>query len=124
MRRALCGGFLVAMLTLPLGAGEKLIMRVSPEMSRAPGRVVVRTTIEKDPDNRALAIVAESADYYRSSTVQLNGDRAARTAVFQFGSLPSGEYRVSAWLLGTGDTVRATVYRAVIVWTAFEGPPP
>lgn len=92
-----------------------MTMSVSPQVSFAPGRVVVRATIEKDEQNRAVEFVAESTDFYRSSTRHLDGDRAAKTTVVEFRSLPRGDYRVSARLLGPGDEIRAIVQRAVIV---------
>jgi hypothetical protein len=115
MRLTLCGCALLAMSIGPAGAADKLRMNVSPEVSFAPGRIVVRATIERDPANRAVEIVAESPEYYRSSTVHLNGDHAARTTEVQFGGLPRGNYNVSARLLGQGDEVLAWVDRAVIV---------
>ena len=47
-----------------------------------------------------LQIVAESDEYYRSSDIQLDGERSARTTLAYFNSVPSGVYKVSASLLG------------------------
>ena len=58
--------------------------------------------IEADQDNRAVEIIAESADFYRSSEIQLEGDKAPRTTNFEFRSLPPGTYEVRALLIGTG----------------------
>ena len=79
-----------------------MTVKVSPAVAFAPANLIVRTMIEADADNRAIAIVAESADFYRSSEIQLDGDRAARTNTFEFRSLPSGTYQVKAMLIGTG----------------------
>ena len=86
----------------PLGAGERLALKVSPAVSFAPANLVVRTTIQADAANRAVEIVAESNDFYRSSEVELDGENAPRTNMFEFRSLPSGTYEVRATLLG-GD---------------------
>src|SRR5689334_18557855 len=90
--RACVLGILMAITSLPLGAGERITMKVSPAVAFAPANLVVRATIEADADNRAVEIVAESPDFHRSSEIQLEGDRAARTTTFEFRSLPPGTY--------------------------------
>src|SRR3954467_12660498 len=68
VRAALCGFFIFAAI-LSLGAGERITMQVSPRVSLAPANLVVRTMIEANESNRALEIVAESGDFYRSSQI-------------------------------------------------------
>ena len=92
-----------------------MTVKVSPAVAFAPANLIVRTMIEADADNRAIAIVAESADFYRSSEIQLDGDRAARTNTFEFRSLPSGTYQVKAMLIGTGAEPRATIRQQINV---------
>ena len=82
-------------------------MKASPEISFAPALLTVRTVIEPDADNRALEIVIDSEDFYRSSLIQLEGDQAPRTSVVQFRSVPGGSYMISARLLGQGGESRA-----------------
>ena len=88
--------------TLPTGAGERISVKVSPSVAFAPANLVVRTMIQADQDNRAVEIIAESADFYRSSQIELEGDKAPRTTMFEFRSLPPGTYEVKALLYGTG----------------------
>src|SRR5262249_20185377 len=97
-RSMLIGVLLVSSAPFHTGAKEKLTLRVSPAVAFAPANLVVRTTIEADPDNRAVQIRAESDDFYRSSEMQLNGDSAPRTTMFEFRSLPPGTYEVTAAL--------------------------
>jgi hypothetical protein len=113
-RGILCGLMLAAS-GLTVGAGEKFTMRASPEVSFAPAHLTVRTVVEPDPDNRALEIIIDSADFYRSSLIQLEGDQAPRTSVVEFRSVPGGSYMISARLLGQGGESRAYVRRAVDV---------
>ena len=87
---------LAVLTTTVVGAGEPLSIRVSPAISFAPANLVIRTSIEPDAINRAMEVVADSDGFYRSSTIQLDGDRAPRTTTFEFRSLPSGEYDVTA----------------------------
>jgi hypothetical protein len=99
--RAVFGGLLlISAAAFPLGADEPISMKVSPAVAFAPANLVVRATIQSDADNRAVEIIAESSDFYRSSEIQLEGDKAARTSTFEFRSLPPGTYEVRATLYG------------------------
>jgi hypothetical protein len=70
-----------------------------------------------------LRVVAESDDFYRASEVELDGDRAARTNVFEFRSLPSGSYEVTAILLGADRRARASVRtRVSVIASGFNRP--
>ena len=121
MLRACFLGIMMAAATLPVGAGERMTMKVSPAIAFAPANLVVRTTIEADAGNRAIEIVAESPDFYRSSEIQLEGDKAARTTTFEFRSLPSGTYEVRAKLLGADGQARAAVRQQVNVIASGAG---
>jgi hypothetical protein len=94
--------FLVTSITTPLGAVEPIAMRVSPSVSFAPANLIVHAMVETSANNRAVLIEAESEDFYRSSELPLDGDRAPRTSMFEFRSLPKGTYEVKATLIGPG----------------------
>jgi hypothetical protein len=113
--RAALLGMLMMTATLPLGAGEKITMKVSPAVAFAPANLVVRAMVIADPENRAVEIVAESDDFYRSSMIQLDGDKAARTSQFEFRSLPPGTYEVRANLYGSNGAPRASIRQQVNV---------
>jgi hypothetical protein len=108
---------LVSAAALPAGAREpdRLTLRVSPAISFAPANLIVRATIPADSGNRAVQITAESPEFYRSSEIQLDGDRAPRTSLFEFRSLPPGNYEVTATLRGSSGEERATVSQQVNV---------
>jgi hypothetical protein len=99
-------GLMVAAITTGAANGS-LSMRVSPAMSFAPANLVIRTRIEPDADNRAIEVIADGEDFMRSSMMQLEGDRAPKTAVFEFRSVPTGEYQVTASLIGADGKRRA-----------------
>lgn len=88
-------------------AGECLSMKVSPRQALAPVNLRVTVRIEPNADNRVLTIVADSPGFYRSSQIQLEGERAARITTFEFRSLPPGTYEVRANLLGADGRSRA-----------------
>jgi hypothetical protein len=104
-----------------LGAGERMTLKVSPAVAFAPANLVVRATIPADADNRAVEIVAESDDFYRSSQIQLEGEKAARISLFEFRSLPPGTYQVRANLLGADGRSRAMIRQQVNVIASGAG---
>ena len=107
--------FLLLTAVSPLGAVAKLALKVTPSVAFAPATLRVRTTIEPDAQNRAVEIVAESSDFYRSSEFELEGDRSPRTNMLEFHGLPPGTYEVSATLMGPGSAVRARTAQEVEV---------
>jgi hypothetical protein len=113
--RVILFGLLLTMFGLPVGAGEKIVLRATPEISFAPAHLTVRTAIEPDPDNRSLEIVIDSQDFYRSSTIQLEGDLAPRTSVVEFRGVPGGTYEISARVRGQSGESRAQARRIVDV---------
>jgi hypothetical protein len=110
-------GVLSLLLTVvsPVVAVQPLTLKVTPSVAFAPATLVVRTTIEPDALNRAVEIIADSSDFYRSSEFELEGDRSPRTTMLEFHGLPPGTYEVSATLMGPGSTVRAMTTQQVDV---------
>lgn len=114
-------GILLVAAIRPAGAGERMIMKVTPAVAFAPANLVVRAVVEADADNRAIAVIAESEDFYRSSEIQLDGDHAPRTSIFEFRSLPSGNYSVKAMLMGRGNEPVLTLRQQVNVMVSGGG---
>jgi hypothetical protein len=112
-RAILCGVLLI--LSAPLGADNRLAIQVSPAVSFAPANLVVKTMIEADHENRAVEIVAQSESFYRSSEVELDGENAPRTTVFEFRSLPGGTYDVAATLFNSSGKPLRVVHTQVDV---------
>lgn len=95
--------------------GERLTMAVSPAQSFAPTTLTIRVHVKPDAENRALEIVAESGDYYRSSRIPLDGNEAPRTIVVELRSLPVGDYEVRGALVDGSGRSRVLARRQVIV---------
>jgi hypothetical protein len=93
-----------------LNGAQPLRMQVSPAVSRAPAVLTVRVSIEAAPRDRAIEIVAESSQFYRSALIQVDGAQGAAVNEVQFRDLPSGFYEVTAVLVGV-DGPRAKVAR-------------
>ena len=83
------------------------MLKVSPAVAFAPANLVVRATIPPTPTTGRSKSCAESDDFYRSSEIQLEGERAARTNMFEFRSLPPGMYEVRANLVGANGGIEA-----------------
>jgi hypothetical protein len=92
-------------------------MKASPEISFAPAQLTIQTSIEADAANRAMEIVIDSGDFYRSSTIQLGGEQAPRTSILRFRGVPVGSYIISARLLGQNGESLGYVRRPVYVIT-------
>src|SRR5207237_504769 len=109
---------LILSLAGPLGANDKLSMKVSPAVSFAPANLVIRAVVAADDENRAIEITAESEDFYRSSEIELDGSRAPHTTMVYFRNLPGGAYEVRARLKGANGHERALVQSNVTVIAA------
>ena len=103
------------------GASEKLLLRVTPNVSSAPSTVVVKATVARNADNRWLHIEAESGAFYRSSEVQLEGDKAPLITEIRLKNLPGGEYTVMAVLRDNAGH-ETVVRRTAVVLAQFERP--
>jgi hypothetical protein len=101
LSRLALAGVVLMFLAVQVRSDTALVMRVSPTRVRsAPGWLEVRATIEASPDNRTLAVVVESDDFYRSSELQLDGERAPHVNQVLFKDLPAGQYAVTVTLVG------------------------
>ena len=104
-----------------LTAHDKLSLRVTPSVSHAPAYVRVIAQVERDAANRTLEITADSNEFYRSSTINLEGDQAPRTTQLDLKNLPRGEYTISAVLVDNMGH-RSLVQRSVLVISAMPEP--
>jgi hypothetical protein len=91
---------LLSLAVSPVGAGERVAVRVSPRTAFAPADLTVLATIEANPENRVLEIIAESDEFYRSSEIPLEGELAAKATFVRFQALPSGSYVVKVIVRG------------------------
>jgi len=115
MTKKTCLAGVLFMLAAPATANEHLQLSVSPRISSEPGYITIRAAVEPDADNRAITVVAESANFYRSSQTQLEGDQGARLNVFTYRNLPVGDYQVSVRVLGADGRARALAVSRVKV---------
>ncbi len=89
-----------------IGAGSALTVHLTPHFATAPASLMVTVAVPENAANRALEIEADSGSFYRSSSIQLDGDKARKVQQFTFTDLPAGEYQVTARLVTTrGESV-------------------
>jgi hypothetical protein len=97
----------VVLTTISASGGEQLKIAVSPSVSFAPSRVDIRARVVPNAENRALEVIVDSEDFYRSSLMTLDGDNAPGTFSFSFRGLPGGEYVISGILTDSVGHQRA-----------------
>jgi hypothetical protein len=94
-----------------VAGGEPVSVRVNPSVAVAPTALAISVSVAPQPGNRALEIVVDSGDFYRSSRVQLEGDRGPVVNTMKVAGVPAGEYEVTATVIGNdgrrGVTARA-----------------
>ena len=100
----------------PASGTEKLRMAVSPSVSFAPAIVRVRFNIERHADNRMLHVAVESDSYFRSSTIQIDGNDGPATVSLVYESLPPGEYVIAGFLMDASQHNRAVAHRETTVY--------
>ncbi len=104
-----------------IGAGDALKLTVYPSFSFAPSNVRVHVRVEPSAENRALEIAADSGDFYRSSLMPLDGDKAPRMITIEFRSLPGGDYDIRGSVFDATGHERACVYgQATVMSTGAE----
>ena len=106
---------MLAAMVVPVDAGERVGLHVTPWIAFAPADLRVRAMVDVNKDNRFLEIIAESEGFYRSSEIELAGDLAPRTTTIEFRSLPGGEYDVKAIVKGVNGKVLATTLQSIRV---------
>jgi len=109
----ICG--LLAMVTRPAGAGDQLKLAVSPAHSFAPALLRIQVRVAPSVENRSLEIIADSETFYRSSEIQLEGDRSPATFNLEIKAVPEGNYRVVGILRDGLGHQRSMTYHDVTV---------
>jgi hypothetical protein len=88
---------------------------VSPAQSFAPSILRIQVGIEPSMENRSLEVIANADEFYRSSEIQLDGDRAPATINFEFRSVPEGKYQVVGILKDSAGHKRSMAHNQVTV---------
>ena len=99
MRNAMLS-VLLLICAVSTNASESAVqVKVSAAFTFAQGNVTVRAIVVPNERNQLLTISAESTDYLRRSTMQLEGKDEARVHELSLVSLPEGVYVVTALVI-------------------------
>jgi len=78
--------------------------------------LVVQVLIQRDADNGAMRVTAESSTYFASSEMELEGGFAPRVKVIRFRDLPSGFYEVTGIVFDGKAKVKGQARVSVLVY--------
>ena len=92
-----------AVAAVAASAGEPadpLMLRLTPRFVSAPGylRSVIR--VAPHADNRTMRVEIDSAGYYRSSEIQLEGESAPMSHFMDWKEVPAGKYELTVTVMG------------------------
>ena len=93
----------------------RLELRARPAFAFAPSDVQMEFRISPDAANRALDVSAESDEFFRSSLVELEGERAPKVVTIHYHGLPAGDYNLRGALLNNDGRELAVVEKQVTV---------
>ena len=77
-------------------ADEAISITVRPAVATVNGSAQLRVLVARDEKNRSLMWEVDGPNYYRSSSMELDGAAAARSYFFVVRDLPAGEFEVRA----------------------------
>ena len=99
----------------PLHGGDSLRISVSPAYSYAPSTLKVRVRLEPNAANRAVEIIVDGDDFYRSSEINVDGEQGPATVELSLRNVPGGDYQVVAVLKDHAGRPRARAGQEVTV---------
>jgi len=95
-------------------AKEIVAIKVRGYYFAAPATIPITIAVEPGVNNRALIVEADSDDYYRSSMIELDGEREKRLHTVEFKSLPAGDYLLRAQVRSKTDVLGTAVNELVV----------
>jgi hypothetical protein len=97
---------------LPSGASlhaqDALDVRLSRHVMSAPASLRITVVVQRDRDQRALTIEADSGLFYTSSLIQLDGGSAQRAHSVTYSNLPEGSYVIRVTLSDADEDLAVT----------------
>ena len=95
-------------------AKEVVEIRVRGHYFAAPATVPITVAVEPGAQNRMLIVEADGDDYFRSSGVELAGEKEKRLHSVEFKSLPAGQYTIRAQVLSKSEVLGSAVGGLVV----------
>jgi hypothetical protein len=100
----LAGSIILFSLVVGASALQPITVSVYPTVALTTGTAQVRVRVERNEMNRTLVWEIDGSDYYRSSSVQLDGASAPRNWLFILRNLPEGEYNLRATIIRNNNS--------------------
>ena len=100
------GLFVLGALSVPQSPAKEIVeIKVHGYYFAAPATVPITVAVEPAEKNRILVVEVDSDDYFRSSAVELDGEKEKRLHSVEFRSLPAGEYTLRAQVRSKTDVL-------------------
>ena len=85
---------------------DELTLRLTPRFVSAPGYLRSLIRVAPNDANRVLRVEIDSAGYYRSSDIQLDGASAPMSHFVDWKDVPAGKYDLIVSVLGSSGDAR------------------
>jgi hypothetical protein len=85
---------------------DELTLRMTPRFVSAPGYLRSLIRVAPNAANRVLRVEIDSAGYYRSSDIQLEGASAAMSHFVDWKAVPAGKYDLVVSVIGPSGDAR------------------
>ena len=87
-------------------ADDELTLRMTPRFVSAPGYLRSLIRVAPNAANRAMRVEIDSAGYYRSSEIQLDGASAPTSHFMDWKAVPAGKYDLTVSVIGPSGDAR------------------
>ena len=91
---ALAAGVLAG--SMQMSADEAISITVRPSVTSYRGNAQLKVLVSRNEKNRTLVWEVDGPNYYRSSSITLDGAASPRSYFFMVKELPAGEFDVRA----------------------------
>jgi hypothetical protein len=91
---AMAAGILAG--SMHLSADEAISITVRPAVTSYRGNAQLKVLVSRNEKNRVLVWEVDGPNYYRSSSIALDGAASPRSYLFMVKDLPGGEFDVRA----------------------------
>jgi hypothetical protein len=99
-----------------LASGDQAIsMTVRPAIAPYRGNAQIKVLVSRDEKNRTLVWEVDGPNYYRSSSLELEGASAPRSYFFLARDLPAGDFEVRATIRRNDRSTSMAVGRLKVV---------
>jgi hypothetical protein len=82
--------------SMQMSADEAISITVRPAVTSFRGNTQLKVLVSRNEKNRMLVWEVDGPNYYRSSSIALDGAAAPRSYLFMVKDLPAGEFDVRA----------------------------